>query len=235
MPARTLPNLGLKAGYDLGEDGWGDDMTLNLLAVSVLTQGTALSKLSALPGSPANGDIYILDETHGTQPNRIAVRDNGVWVYLTPVEGWLIYNRAENYYERFDGSVWSELATGGGGGGSGSYNVAFAFGAGPGGAASVMLHTFTESVEFADNFGGSFGFCESVPTATTTLTVRRNTGGVTTTIGTIQITTSGAVTFNTTGTGVESFAAGDTLLVKNQATADATIADCSFTLKGTRV
>lgn len=234
MPARTLPNLGLKAGYDLGEDGWGDDMTLNLLALSVLTQGTALSKVSALPGSPTDGDVHILDETHSTQPNRIAVRDNGAWVYLTPVEGWLVYNRAANYYEKFDGSLWSELATGGGGGSS-AYNVAFGFAAGPGNGASVLLHTFSEAVEFPDNFSGAVGFCETLPTATTILTVRRNTGGVTTTIGTIEIATSGAVTFNTTGSGLESFGVGDTLIVKNQATADAAIADCAFTLKGERV
>lgn len=117
MVARTLPNLGLKAFFDVGEDGWDDEMSLNLLTLSVLTQGTVLSKVAATPGSPTNGDVHILDETHATEPNKIAIRDAGAWVYVAPTEGWLVYNRAMNYYERFNGTVWAELATGGGGGG----------------------------------------------------------------------------------------------------------------------
>lgn len=122
MPARDLPNLGLKAGYDPGENGWGDDMTLNLLKLSVLTQGTVLSKVAAEPGSPTAGDVHILDETHATHPNEVIVYDGPTgeeaWVYIVPGEGWLLYNQAEDYYEKFDGSVWAELATGGGGGGN---------------------------------------------------------------------------------------------------------------------
>ena len=110
---RALPNLGLQAFFDIGEDDWGDDMSLNLLKMSVLTQGGVLSKVSATPGSPTDGDVYIFDETHGTQPNKIAVRDAGAWVYFTPLEGWLVYNRSANYYESFSGTAWAELATGG--------------------------------------------------------------------------------------------------------------------------
>lgn len=121
MPARDLPNLGLKAGYDPGENGWGDDMTLNLLKLSVLSQGGVIDKVAVEPPTPAAGDVYILDETHATHPNEIIVFDGPTgeeeWVYLEPNEGWLVYNRAEEYYEKFDGTVWSELATGGGGGG----------------------------------------------------------------------------------------------------------------------
>lgn len=123
MPARDLPNLGLKAGYDPGEDGWGNDMTLNLLKLSVLTQGTVLSKVAAEPGSPTAGDIHILDETHATHPNEVIVYDGPAggesWVYIAPVEGWLLFNQAADYYEKFDGAIWAELATGGGGGGGG--------------------------------------------------------------------------------------------------------------------
>lgn len=120
MPARTLPNLGLKAGYDPGENGWADDMTLNLLKLSVLSQGYVLSKVAAEPGSPTVGDVHILDETHATHPNEVIVYDGPTgeeeWVYIEPNEGWLVYNQAANYYEKFDGTEWAELATGGGGG-----------------------------------------------------------------------------------------------------------------------
>lgn len=114
MAARDLPNLALKGFFDLGEDGWDDEMSLNLLKLSVLVQATALDKVAAEPGAPTDGDVYILDETHATHPNEVAIRDDGAWVYVEPFEGWLIFNQAEDYYEKFDGAVWAELETGGG-------------------------------------------------------------------------------------------------------------------------
>jgi hypothetical protein len=86
-------------------------MALNLLKLSVLTQGIALDKVSAEPGVPADGDIYILDETHATRPNEVAVRDAGAWAYIVPGEGWLLYNQTAGYYEHFDGATWSEFAS----------------------------------------------------------------------------------------------------------------------------
>lgn len=119
MPARTLPNLGLKAFYDLGEDGWKDDQDLNLLVLSALVQATAVAKVSADPGAPVDGDIYVFDETHPTHANAIAIRDDGAWVFVTPNPGWLIFNQAGADYLTFDGATWTELETGGGGGSSG--------------------------------------------------------------------------------------------------------------------
>lgn len=119
MPERTFPNVGLKGGYDPGENGWGDAQNLNLLTLSVLTQGTVIDKVAAEPGSPTAGDVYLLDETHATHANAVAVYDGPTgeeeWVYLDPNPGWLLYNQTEEYYEKFDGTVWAELATGGGG------------------------------------------------------------------------------------------------------------------------
>lgn len=116
MPARTLPNLGLTGFFDLGEEGWDDEMSLNLLTLSVLTQGRVLSKVAAEPGSPDDGDVHILDETHATQANKVAIRDAGAWVYVTPFSGWLLYNVAADYYEKFDGAAWAELEMSGSGG-----------------------------------------------------------------------------------------------------------------------
>lgn len=116
MASRTLPNLGLIGFFDLGEDGWDDEMSLNLLKLSVLTQGNVLSIESATPGAPTNGDIYIFDGTHPTEPNKVAIRDDGAWIYITPVEGWLLYDKDTGNYMKFDGSAWVILDTGGGGG-----------------------------------------------------------------------------------------------------------------------
>lgn len=118
MPARALPNLGLQGFFDLGEDGWEDEMDLNLLKLSVLTQGGVSDKVASEPGSPTEGLVILLDETHGTYPNQIAVYDDATWKYLgAPGEGWLVYNRTANYFEYFNGSAWEEFAGGGGGGG----------------------------------------------------------------------------------------------------------------------
>lgn len=119
MAERTLPNIGLKGDYTDGEDGWGAGMRANLLQLSTSVQAVALSKVSATPGSPAVGDVYLFDETHPTHANALAVYDGATgseaWSYYTPNEGWLVYNAAEHYYEKFGGSTWAELETGGGG------------------------------------------------------------------------------------------------------------------------
>lgn len=116
MPARPLPNLLLQAFFDLGEDGWEDEMDLNLLKLSVLVQATVSEKVAEEPADPAAGTIIVLDETNATHPNAIAVFDDGAWVYFTPTEGWLIYNRDTGSYLTYDSTEWALLATGGGGG-----------------------------------------------------------------------------------------------------------------------
>lgn len=120
MPSRPLPNLLLQAFFDLGEDGWKDEMDLNMLKLSVLVQGGVSDKVAAEPGAPADGDVVVLDETHATHPNKIAVYDDGAWVYFEPSEGWLVYDRTANAYISFTGAVWDTFAGGGGGGGSAS-------------------------------------------------------------------------------------------------------------------
>lgn len=117
MPAQIYPNLGLKAGYDEHENGWANDMTENIQKLSVLVQGGVSEKVAVEPTTPAEGTVVLLDETNATNPNAVAAYISGAWKYWAPLEGWLIYNRGADYYEKFDGAVWAELATGGSGGG----------------------------------------------------------------------------------------------------------------------
>lgn len=114
MPSRTLPNMALKAFYDIGEGGWGDEVSENFLKLSILAQAGAIDLVSATPGSPANGDVYLFDETHPTQPNAVAVYDVATWKYFTPFEGWLIYNRTDNLFQLFDGVSWTDVVFGSG-------------------------------------------------------------------------------------------------------------------------
>lgn len=115
MAKHTLPGLGLTGGYADGEDGWGSEQNANLLKISTLLQGGVINRLAAVPGSPAEGDAYIL--TAAPNANTVAVYDAAAWTYYAPVEGWLLYDRTANKFVSFDGGAWVVLATGSGGGG----------------------------------------------------------------------------------------------------------------------
>lgn len=127
MASKTLPNIGLKGGYGLGDDGWGDEQNANLLKLSVLVQGGIIGRVAAVPvnPAPAEGDAYVL--TAEPNANAVAVFTSGAWSYFTPIEGWLFYDRGANKYVSFDGAAWAELATGsagsGGGGGGGGDGI----------------------------------------------------------------------------------------------------------------
>lgn len=113
----------------------------------------------------------------------------------------------------------------------------FSFGV-PGTLASgqeVGLGTVAFAVTFPANFAGSYAFIGpngANPTSTNTITIKKNSGGVLTTIGTLSTNTSGVTTFATTGGLAQSLGAGDGLIAINQNPADATFASFAFTLVG---
>lgn len=91
--------------------------------------------------------------------------------------------------------------------------------------------TILRAFKFADDFAGSDGNTGTNPTSAATFTFKKNGS----TIGTLTFNTSGAPTFLTSGSGDETFAAGDILAIESQATADATMADISISLLGVRL
>jgi hypothetical protein len=123
MAGRTLAGLGLTGFWALGEDDWKDANDTNLLVLSALVQPRVLDIVSADPGAPADGQIYFFDETHPTNANKVAIRDDGAWVYIAAFEGMTLYNVSDNTNYQFDGAVLVEMATGGGGG-SGTFSGA---------------------------------------------------------------------------------------------------------------
>lgn len=104
---RTLPGLGLYGFWTLGSNLWKDQNDSNLLKLSSLVQAKALDFVPFTPGSPSNGDIYILDA--GVDINKIIVRDNGAWTYFTPEPGWLFWVESDPDFYIFDGTNWSLL------------------------------------------------------------------------------------------------------------------------------
>jgi len=112
MPSRTLPGIGLNGFWALGESGWKPGVDTNWLTLSALTQLSVVSRTTVLPVSPTDGDIYIVRSDAAAEPNKVAVRDNGAWVYLTPQEGWRAWVRDTDELVVFDGTSW--VVSGGG-------------------------------------------------------------------------------------------------------------------------
>lgn len=89
MTALIDPNLSLSYGWEYEEDHWNEGMDENLKKIGAILHLTFDSFVSSLPGSPSNGDRYIL--TSGVHTDDLAVRIGGVWEYQTPSVGWKAY------------------------------------------------------------------------------------------------------------------------------------------------
>lgn len=88
----------------------------------------------------------------------------------------------------------------------------------------------TSGFTLADDFVDSLGRVGVNPSVSTTLTVQRNGSS----IGTIVISTAGAFTFTTSGSGSETFSVGQRLSVVS-GTTDGLVANLAVTLKGIRL
>lgn len=91
-----------------------------------------------------------------------------------------------------------------------------------------LVYPCAESFTLPANFAGSVGTVMTNPTATYTMTVKKNGS----TVGTIAISTGGVFTFATSGGVAVSFVSGDRLTIEGPVTADATLKNFGVTLKG---
>jgi len=100
MPGTPRPNLGLTTGWTYLEDGWHTGMETNLRKLDTLTQLQVKSKTTvAPPGSPSDGDRYIIPDSGGSgdwflvSPKYIVVWEAGLaaWTPHTPKEGWRVH------------------------------------------------------------------------------------------------------------------------------------------------
>jgi hypothetical protein len=110
----------------------------------------------------------------------------------------------------------------------GLYNVSGFFVTTPTATEVLLNHIFSETVYFPDNFAGSVAHIETNPTASFVLDIQKNGSS----IGTLTVSTGGAMTFATTGSGEETFNSGDRLRILAPATPDATAANMTWTFKG---
>jgi hypothetical protein len=110
----------------------------------------------------------------------------------------------------------------------GLYNVSGFFVTTPTASEVLLNHIFSETVYFPDNFAGSVAHIATNPTASFVLDVQKNGSS----IGTLTVSTGGAMTFATTGSGEETFNSGDRLRILAPGTPDATAANMTWTFKG---
>lgn len=90
-----------------------------LRGIDALLPKIAISVRHTPPGSPTNGDVYIISDGSPTATGAWAGEDgniawyNGSWNFVTAVEGWTMYVQGNDAEWRFDGTNWAQLLDGG--------------------------------------------------------------------------------------------------------------------------
>lgn len=112
MPT-TGPNFGMIHSYASRESGWNVGMDANLKKLDTIVMCAVKNDLNTPPGSPANGDRYIV----GVSPtgtfvghvNQIAVWDSGAsaWTFYTAKTGWFVYHETAVEYWKYVGGSWN--------------------------------------------------------------------------------------------------------------------------------
>jgi len=114
MPGTLGPNLGITWGYSPHEDGWGvGGYNPGFAKLDTLVHLAVLGVLNTPPGSPTNGERYIVGGTPTGvfvgHVNEIAVYltiGTPGWTFYTPKLGWRTWDDDAGSYFRFDGTAW---------------------------------------------------------------------------------------------------------------------------------
>jgi hypothetical protein len=182
------------------------------------------------PGSPAEGDRYLV----GATPTGVWVGHaqevayySGGWQFLDPLPGWRAYVPGDSEY------VFDESSSGywepGGGGGAPPYDVGAMIAGVPDASAVCLRYKFPREVTFAAGLAPSQGVADIAATADADFDIQLN--GVS--VGTMTFAAAATdATFDMVSETV--FDAGDVLTVIAPSSPDATLADISFVLAGSR-
>lgn len=110
----TGPRNGIVYGWNLGDSTYKSAMDTNLKKIGAMLQMSVKDRgLSAPPGTPANGDTYIVGPSAtglwAGHEDDIAIyyTSDTAWFFLTPVNGWTSYIEDEEVLSLYNGSLWT--------------------------------------------------------------------------------------------------------------------------------
>lgn len=110
--------LALRGFAPILDPNWNSWMDQNLLRLSVLSQGSVISRDAPVPANPPDGAIFIVPDDDDTNPNEIAVQDGGSLTFIEPFPGLQLFVTLDNQFVAWNGSGWVvtfDLNGGGGG------------------------------------------------------------------------------------------------------------------------
>lgn len=111
MTEIVTERLGFGWGWDEGEDGWKDGVDKNFRMSDVYHGMSVISDaLTAPPGSPADGDIYIPAATAtgawATHEGKVAAYQDGTWYFYNAVRGLRSEFQNHGDFRSYNGTVW---------------------------------------------------------------------------------------------------------------------------------
>ncbi|QQE90279.1 phage head spike fiber domain-containing protein [Azotobacter chroococcum] len=109
MARKSTPGIDIGYGWNPGESGIAAELDDNWLKLGILVNLSVKSRTTALPGSPADGDLYIVPSGAAEHANEVAARVEGAWRYLVPKRNWIarIEDEGDAPY-RYTGTAWSK-------------------------------------------------------------------------------------------------------------------------------
>lgn len=201
-----------------------------LRTLEAAMQISALGFQNDPPVSPAEGDRYLVGDTPTgawTGHAQDVAYYSGGWLFLQPLPGWRAYvvGDSEYVYDESSSGYWLP----GGGGGPPPYDVGAMVTGVPDADAVCLRYKFPREVTFAAGLAPSQGVADVAATADTDFDIQQN--GVS--VGTMSFAAAAtSATFDMASETV--FDVGDVLTVIAPSSPDATLADISFVLAGTR-
>lgn len=226
-PNLTMPEISdsQAAKYLTHNDG--------LRVLDALVQAVIIDRdLTAPPGSPSDGDTYIVRTTAtgdwATHEDEIAYYKSSVWEFHTPAEGWVVYAQDENELLIYQGSAgWDTLVSVLE---ADSHDVGGSKEGQPGSSEVLARIVFVRAVTFADDFAGSQGVVGTAPTdsAGADFDIQKDGSSV----GTMSFASAATTATFTSDSGGVSFAAGEVLTVVAPGSQDPALADLAFMFKG---
>lgn len=100
------PNLGLETGFAENQDGWGGPYNEAMRRLDALTERLALDVVDELPGSPTDGDRYLLSAVATENANKFAVRVQGAWSFYAPPLIQTIFVKSLGFWVCWQSDEW---------------------------------------------------------------------------------------------------------------------------------